>query len=484
MQLTEPQAGSDVGALRTKAERAPATAATASPAEDLHHLRRARPDRQHHPFRAGAAARCAARHARAFRCSWCRSSGQRRRLARRAQRRARAFDRAQARHPRLADLHHGLWRQGRRDRLSGRRGEPRPRLHVHDDEPRAARGRPAGRRRSPSARPSRRSPMRASASRAAARRGDRAPIIEHPDVQAHAADHARADRAPRARSATPPRVAIDRAQRGKSEAARKAARRSAPRCSRRSPRPSRPTSASRSPRSACRCTAAWATSRRPAPRSIYRDARIAAIYEGTNGIQAIDLVTRKLPLDGGTTVARLYRRVARHRRGGEGEQRAGLRRDRRAARRGGRQPRARDAMAAGASRTIRTRRSPARRPICGCSATPPAAACWPSRRSPRCAMRRRRGARRARALLCREHRGAGRRPRTHRDRRRRQRHAARNAALGRRNERSRHRHRRRAGPHRADEPAGQEERADLGDVRRHGRGASRARRKIRRCAAC
>jgi len=35
----------------------------------------------------------------------------------------------------------------------------------------------------------------------------------------------------------------------------------------------------------------------------YRDARIASIYEGTNGIQAIDLVTRKLPLDGGDTVA-------------------------------------------------------------------------------------------------------------------------------------------------------------------------------------
>jgi alkylation response protein AidB-like acyl-CoA dehydrogenase len=34
----------------------------------------------------------------------------------------------------------------------------------------------------------------------------------------------------------------------------------------------------------------------------YRDARIAAIYEGTNGIQAIDLVTRKLPLGGGATV--------------------------------------------------------------------------------------------------------------------------------------------------------------------------------------
>jgi alkylation response protein AidB-like acyl-CoA dehydrogenase len=34
----------------------------------------------------------------------------------------------------------------------------------------------------------------------------------------------------------------------------------------------------------------------------YRDARIAAIYEGTNGIQAVDLVTRKLPLAGGETV--------------------------------------------------------------------------------------------------------------------------------------------------------------------------------------
>ncbi len=36
----------------------------------------------------------------------------------------------------------------------------------------------------------------------------------------------------------------------------------------------------------------------------YRDARIAPIYEGTNGIQAIDLVTRKLPSHGGETVAR------------------------------------------------------------------------------------------------------------------------------------------------------------------------------------
>ena len=36
---------------------------------------------------------------------------------------------------------------------------------------------------------------------------------------------------------------------------------------------------------------------------LFRDARIAPIYEGTNGIQAIDLVTRKLPLADGATVA-------------------------------------------------------------------------------------------------------------------------------------------------------------------------------------
>ncbi len=35
----------------------------------------------------------------------------------------------------------------------------------------------------------------------------------------------------------------------------------------------------------------------------YRDARIAPIYEGTNGIQAIDLVTRKLPSNRGETIA-------------------------------------------------------------------------------------------------------------------------------------------------------------------------------------
>ncbi|WP_295814018.1 acyl-CoA dehydrogenase [uncultured Nitratireductor sp.] len=39
--------------------------------------------------------------------------------------------------------------------------------------------------------------------------------------------------------------------------------------------------------------------------ALYRDARIAPIYEGTNGIQAIDLVMRKLPLQGGEAMATL-----------------------------------------------------------------------------------------------------------------------------------------------------------------------------------
>jgi alkylation response protein AidB-like acyl-CoA dehydrogenase len=36
---------------------------------------------------------------------------------------------------------------------------------------------------------------------------------------------------------------------------------------------------------------------------LYRDARIGPIYEGTNGIQGIDLVTRKVPMRGGEVVA-------------------------------------------------------------------------------------------------------------------------------------------------------------------------------------
>ena len=42
-----------------------------------------------------------------------------------------------------------------------------------------------------------------------------------------------------------------------------------------------------------------------------RDARITQIYEGTNGIQAMDLVGRKLPKDGGRAVRAFFELVGR-----------------------------------------------------------------------------------------------------------------------------------------------------------------------------
>jgi 3-(methylthio)propanoyl-CoA dehydrogenase len=42
----------------------------------------------------------------------------------------------------------------------------------------------------------------------------------------------------------------------------------------------------------------------------YRDARITPIYEGTNGIQAADLVTRKLGLEGGGVLTALFSEIA------------------------------------------------------------------------------------------------------------------------------------------------------------------------------
>ena len=60
MNLTEPQAGSDLGAVRTRGgSRGRSLPAVRT--EDLHHVRRARLHRKHHPPGAGAHARCARR---------------------------------------------------------------------------------------------------------------------------------------------------------------------------------------------------------------------------------------------------------------------------------------------------------------------------------------------------------------------------------------------------------------------------------------
>ncbi len=85
MQLTEPQAGSDVGALRTRAEQAGRRHLSHQGDEDLHHLWRARHDRQHRAFRAGAPAGRARGHQGDLAVPRAEVHGQCRRLARRAQ---------------------------------------------------------------------------------------------------------------------------------------------------------------------------------------------------------------------------------------------------------------------------------------------------------------------------------------------------------------------------------------------------------------
>lgn len=55
-----------------------------------------------------------------------------------------------------------------------------------------------------------------------------------------------------------------------------------------------------------------------------RDVRIAQIYEGTNGVQALDLVGRKLPMHDGRLVKRFFARVERALAEGDGEATAPL----------------------------------------------------------------------------------------------------------------------------------------------------------------
>ena len=100
-----------------------------------------------------------------------------------------------------------------------------------------------------------------------------------------------------------------------------------------------------------------------------RDSRIAAIYEGTNGVQAIDLVQRKLPLAGGETVGERDRRHPRCRRRRRREGRRGVRRTRpsRSPKPPTRSNRRRATCSAGSRATrIGARRRLAH--ICGCSA--------------------------------------------------------------------------------------------------------------------
>ena len=146
MNLTEPQAGSDLAAVRTKAVPQGDGTLPDLRQQDLHHLRRARLGGQHHPPRARAHARRAAGREGHLAVRRAQVPRERGRQPRRAQRRALRVARAQARHPRESDCGAGVRRPRRRDRLPRRRGESRPRVHVRDDERGALRRRHAGRR--------------------------------------------------------------------------------------------------------------------------------------------------------------------------------------------------------------------------------------------------------------------------------------------------------------------------------------------------
>ena len=167
MQLTEPQAGSDVGALRTRAERAAdgsyrlkgqkifITYGEHDLTDNIIHFVLARlPDAP--PGTRGISLFLVPK----FLLNADGSLGARNDI------RAHSVEHKLGIHgsPTCTMI---LGDQRRRGRLPDRRGKCRHGLHVHDDEPRAARGRPAGRRHRRSAPRSRRSPTRASAGKAA-----------------------------------------------------------------------------------------------------------------------------------------------------------------------------------------------------------------------------------------------------------------------------------------------------------------------------
>jgi alkylation response protein AidB-like acyl-CoA dehydrogenase len=136
--------------------------------------------------------------------------------------------------------------------------------------------------------------------RAAGAESGASPIIAHPDVKRMLLTMRALTRAARALSYATA-VALDRAQRGPDEAARKSAHE---RASLLTPvAKAFSTDIGNEVASlGVQVHGGMGYIEETGAAQYYRDARIAAIYEGTNGIQAIDLVTRKLPLAGGATV--------------------------------------------------------------------------------------------------------------------------------------------------------------------------------------
>ena len=297
MCLTEAHAGTDLGLLRTSAEPDGAgryritgqkifiTAGEHDLTEDILHLVLARlPD-----------APAGTRGISLFAVP--------RRLRRRhAERASVPLDRAQDGHPRLRDLHARLRRGGRR---ADRRAGPRHARDVHDDERRP---------------PRRRHPGPGAGAGGVRARGR---------VRPRAAAGARAAAARRAPTSRPTRSSSTPTCAGRCCAAARRSRAAGRwRCGwrRRSTGPRRRRGArddlvalmtpivkagltdlgTEAPTSRCGVFGGHGYIRENGMEQLVRDARITSLYEGTNGVQALDLVGRKLPEGAGRLLRRFF----------------------------------------------------------------------------------------------------------------------------------------------------------------------------------
>ena len=270
MNLTEPQAGSDLAAVRTSAVP-DGDAYRIFGNEDFHHLGRERRRRKHRPPRAGAPSRRAGGREGHFAVHRAEIPCQCRRLPRRAQRSRLRLHRAQARHPRLSPT--AAMSFGEKDGAIGYLvGEPNRGLEYMFTMMNHARlnvgleGVAISERAYQQARAYAHERVQGKPLGAAGRLADRLSSRR----AAHAARHEGARSRPCARSPiSPPArwiVAHRHPDAGGARAAAQATGRSA---DRRWSRAGARKTPSRSHRPASRFMAAWATSRRPAPRSIF-----------------------------------------------------------------------------------------------------------------------------------------------------------------------------------------------------------------------
>jgi alkylation response protein AidB-like acyl-CoA dehydrogenase len=310
MCLTEAHSGTDLGILKTKAEpQADGSYAITGTkifiSAGEHDL-----TEEHRSPGAGAPARRPPGHKGISLFVVPKVLPERGRRLGRAQRRPVRLDRAQDGHPRLAHLRHALQRL---DRLAARQAERGPRLHVHDDEPRAARRRPAGpwpvRAGLAGIDRLRQRPAAGSGNADRAKEPGKAadPIIVHPDVRRMLFTQKAFVEGGRVLCFLTGRE-IDSSHLNPDPAARK---RSADLIAFLTPIvkgvPDR--CAMEVTSLAVQIHGGHGFIRETGVEQLMRDARITPIYEGTNGIQALDLLGRKVFGTGGKSQQMISARI-------------------------------------------------------------------------------------------------------------------------------------------------------------------------------